>query len=121
MPPVPFGMHQTISTNNINPGFDFSGIGFVPYEVQFEFLDLGGFENLSVNGSPVPVYVGELSSAPSLIGGVGVAVYDSPVAGGNKGIVILRGLVKKLVVGGQEFWIDRVCARPGEPVRQPKP
>jgi hypothetical protein len=109
MPPLPFGINQTIRTNNINLGFDFSGVGFPISEVQFEFLDLGGFENLSVNGSPV--FAGELSSAPTSIGGTNLAVYRAPVSGGSKGIVIIRGAVKKIVVGGQEFWLDRVCAR----------
>ncbi len=109
MPPVPFGSNQTINTNNINLGFDFSNIGFTPTEVQFEFLDQGGFENISVNGSPI--FAGELSSSPSPIGGVNVSTFTAPITGGKKGVVVLRGTVKDLKVGGQEFWIDRVCAR----------
>jgi len=107
--PVPFGWGQSMRTNNINLEFDFSNIGFVPKEVKFEFLDLGGFENISVNGSPI--FVGELSAAPNPIGGVQLSVSTTPVTGGKKGIVILTGAVQKLRVGGQEFWIDNVCAR----------
>jgi len=107
--PVSIGSGQNIRTNNINLEFDFSGIGFQTSEVQFEFLDLGGFENISVNGSPI--FAGELSSTPSPIGGVSVAVYKAAVQGGNKGIMILRGAVQTLRVGGQEFWLDNVCAR----------
>ena len=109
MPPVPFGMNQTIRTNNINMGFDFSNIGFTPSEVQFEFLDLGGFENISVNGSLA--FSGELSTVLSPIGGVDIKIFTTPVTGGKKGVAILSGSVKNLIVGGQEFWIDRVCAR----------
>ena len=107
--PVPFGSGQSIRLNNIDLEFDFSGIGFSPSEVKFEFLDLGGSESLSVNGSPI--FAGELSAVPSPIGGVNVFVSTIPVTGGKKGIVILTGAVQKLRVGGQEFWIDNVCAR----------
>ena len=107
--PVPFGAGQSMNTNNINLEFDFSGLGFVPNEVSFEFLDLGGFQNLSVNGSPI--FIGDLSSAPTPIGGVNISVSTTPVTGGRTGRVILNGAVQKLRVGGQEFWIDNVCAR----------
>jgi hypothetical protein len=107
--PQPFGSGQSIRTNNINLEFDFNGIGFTPSQVQFEFLDLGGSENISVNGSPV--FAGELSAAPNPIGTVNIAVASTPVTGGKKGTVVLTGAVKTLRVGGQEFWIDQVCAK----------
>ncbi len=47
---VPFAS-QSMHTNNVNLGLDFGASGFVPTRVQFEFLDQGGSENLSVNGS----------------------------------------------------------------------
>ena len=108
--PVPFGNGQSIRTNNINLEFVLSGLGFQTSQVQFDFLDLGGFENISVNGNPVPIFAGELSKAPSSIGGVGVTVSTIPVAGGKKGTVTLKGIVDRLRIGGQEFWIDNVCA-----------
>lgn len=108
--PTPFGNNQSIRTNNINLEFDFSRIGFTTAQVDFEFLDLGGFENISVNGSS-PVFVGELSKAPTPIGGVKLAVSETPVTSGKKGTVTLIGAVKTLSVGGQEFWVDNVCAR----------
>ncbi len=55
MPPMPFGNGQTIGLNNINLEFDFTGIGFPVSRVVFEHLDLGGFENLGVNGRPIPI------------------------------------------------------------------
>jgi hypothetical protein len=106
--PVPFGSGQSIRTNNINLEFDFGGIGFIPDVVQFEFLDLGGFENLSVNDSPI--FAGELTAVPNPIGGVNVSVSTTPVMGGKKGVVTLNGGIKRIRVGGQEFWIDNVCA-----------
>jgi hypothetical protein len=107
--PVPFGSGQSIRTSNINLEFDFSKLGFQTSQVQFEVLDLGGLKNLSVNGSPV--FAGDLSLAPSLIAGVSVAVSMAPVSGGNKGTVTLTGAVQRLGIGGQELWIDNVCAR----------
>ena len=107
--PVPFGSGQCIRTNNINLEFDFSLIGFATSQVQFEFLDLGGSENISVNGSSI--FTGELAAVPSPIGGVSISVTTVPVTGGKKGTVTLTGVVKTLKIGGQEFWIDNVCAR----------
>lgn len=104
-----FGNGQTIRTNNINLEFDFSNIGFRTSRVDLEFLDLGGFENLSVNGSTV--FAGELTSAPSPIGGVTLVFSTTPVPGGNKGNLTLKGAVTTLRIGGQEFWIDNVCAK----------
>jgi hypothetical protein len=109
--PVPFGAGQSINTNNINLEFDFTGLGFVPKEVSFEFFDQGGIENISVNGSPI--FAGDISSVPTSIGGVNISVstIPVPVPPGKTGTVILTGAVKTLRVGGQEFWIDNVCAR----------
>gem|GEM_PF-3562754 len=111
-PPIPFGTGQTIRTNNINLEFDFSGVGFSVARVELRYLDLGGIENLSVNGQPVPVYAGELAGAPVLIGGVSVVVTSAPVPGGKTGTLVLTGPVQRLRIGGQEFWIDDVCAMP---------
>jgi hypothetical protein len=69
---------------------------------------LGGSENLGVNGAPP--FVGELMSAPPTIAGVNVAVTAGSVAGGTRGTVVLSGAVEVLRLGGQELWIDDVCA-----------
>src|SRR6266496_270811 len=100
--PASFGSSQSVRLNNINLEFDFSNIGFQPSEVTFDFLDLGGIENLSVNGS-APLFVGDLSSAPSPIGGVTLTVTTHPVTGGKSGTVKLTGPVKTLRIGGQEL------------------
>jgi hypothetical protein len=111
-PPYPFGNGQTINTNSIDLGFDFSNVGFTATEVQFEFLDQGGTPNLSLNGSPA--YVGPLSAAPSSIAGVSVNVFTLPAGPGvaTKGLVVLRGSkITDLVVGGQELWLDNICVK----------
>ena len=108
-PPTPFSSGQSIGTNNINLEFDFTSLGLPRSQVQFDFLDMSGFENISVNGSPV--FAGEFSAAPNPIGGVKIVVNTVPVANGKKGTVILLGTVDKLRIGGQELWIDQVCVK----------
>ena len=105
---APFGSGQSMRTNNINLEFDFGNIGFVPTVVKLEFLDLGGTENISVNGSAI--VPGDISAVPASLGGATVSVSTTPVPGGKKGVVTLAGAIHKLRIGGQEFWIDNVCA-----------
>ncbi|MFQ5852671.1 MAG: hypothetical protein ACE5JU_19095 [Candidatus Binatia bacterium] len=106
-----FGSGQSIRTNNINLQFNFTQLGFQPSHVQFEFLDKGGNENISVNGiATLPL---ELTAVPTLpIGATVLTVNTVSVGGGDKrGLATLTGTVQTLSIGGQEFWIDRVCAR----------
>ena len=111
MPPLPFGAGKTARSNNINIGFDYSALPFVPKAVRFRWLDLGGFENLFVNG--VGPYVGELDAAAIVIAGITVTPNSWPVVGGDEGTITLSGgLIHKFQVGGQELWIDQVCAFP---------
>jgi hypothetical protein len=56
------------------------------------------------------VFVGDLASAPPILGGVAVSVSASPVAGGTRGTAVLTGNVASLRIGGQELWIDNICA-----------
>lgn len=107
LPPVAFAAGQSIQLNNINLGFDFTALPFKVSAATFRFLDLGGSENLRINGA---LYVGELTSAPSPLGGVAVSVGWSAIPGGKVGTVRLAGTVKDLWVGGQELWIDQLCA-----------
>ncbi|HEX4962490.1 MAG TPA: hypothetical protein VF173_16770 [Thermoanaerobaculia bacterium] len=110
--PVSFSPGQSLRFNNIDLQFDFSGVGFSVKKVTLSYLDLGGYENLAINGSSV--YVGELTAAPAILGGVNVAVTSTPVPPptlGKMGTVTLKGAVRTLRIGGQEFWIDSVCAQ----------
>ncbi len=104
-----FGAGQTMRTNNINLKFDLTRMAFPVGKVTFDFLDMGGFENFSVNGQPAPMYVGELTAAPSA-GGCTVVVTAGAVAGGKTGTVTITGQVKTVTVGGQELWLDNFCA-----------
>ncbi|MES1211389.1 MAG: hypothetical protein ABUL63_03540, partial [Acidobacteriota bacterium] len=97
--------------NNINLLFDFSALGFKVSKVALSYLDLGGYENLAVNDSG---YVGELTAAPPALGGASVTVTNiavPPPMSGKRGTVTLKGTVKSMMIGGQELWIDSVCAQ----------
>jgi hypothetical protein len=108
--PVSFGNGQSLRLNNLNVEFDFSQVGFQVAEVTVEFLDLGGHENLSINGNPSPAYAGEFNAAPNPIGGITLVVATTPVTGGTQGTMTLTGQVTTVEIGGQELWIDNVCA-----------
>ena len=112
MAPAGFGPGQSIRTNNINLLFDLRALGFNVTKVSFNFLDLGGYENLSVNANGV--YVGELTAAPAVLGGAAVTVSSTPLpppAGGKTGTVTIKGsTLRTVMVGGQELWIDSFCA-----------
>jgi hypothetical protein len=103
-PPVAgFGVGQTVRTQYINLGFGFQQLTWIPNHVRFQFHDtsLSSIENLIVNGAP---YVGTIQGAPAVLGGVAVTV------AGNW--VDLAGPVASLRVGGQQLWIDELCAAP---------
>jgi hypothetical protein len=111
--PVAFSPGQSIRTNNINLLFDWSAVGFNVTQVKLSYLDLGGAENLAVNGSGV--YVGDIAAAPAFLGGAAITVTQSPVPpprSGKLGTVTIRGSsLRTLLIGGQELWIDSVCAQ----------
>jgi hypothetical protein len=110
-PPAGFALSggTTGRANNVNAGFDFGRLPFVARTVRFHFLHHGGTENLSVNGSPV--FVGELTSAPSSLGGRTVTSVSSPMRGGAQGtITVSGGAIGTVMVGGEELWLDDVCA-----------
>jgi hypothetical protein len=111
-PPVAFANGQAAGTNNINLEFYFGNLGWLPSKVYFSYLDEGGFENLSVNGSAF--YIGELDTAPAVVGGRNVNVWTwAPAPWTEAGWVqIDGGSMKSITVGGQELWIDKLCAEP---------
>jgi hypothetical protein len=105
--PVSIGRLNSIRCNNINLVYDFSVTGTKVKKVTLEYLDLGGSENLSINGSPM--FKGDITGVPAVIAGVKVKISQTPVRGGKKGKVELSGKITKVTIGGQEFWLDTVC------------
>lgn len=111
-----FGADQILKVGNINLEFDFSQIGFQPSQITFEFVDFGGNENLSINGDRQTIFIGDLFLAPASIGIAGVVVDGESLENegtmyANAGLVTLTGAVNMFAIGGQEFWIDNVCAQ----------
>lgn len=104
------GSGAALGVNNIT--LDFQVTGTVAY-ARFAYADLGGVENFSVNGSPVAV--AELDTTPAMVGGVTVSVSHTAIVNaagvtiGKRGVVALRGPIRRFAVGGQEFFIDDVC------------
>lgn len=107
-PAYPFGTPPALRLNNISVEFDFSGLVPPPSHVTFAFLDLGGIENLSINGGPA--FVGDIGAAPTSLSGAGIKTSKFPVHGGAAGKFAARGAIQSLLIGGQELWIDLVCA-----------
>lgn len=108
--PISFSAGQSLRLNHINVEFDFNTIGFSPSQVSLDFLDLGGTENLAVNGNPS--FIDDIARAPSLMAGVAVSVNVTPIPRGKSGTVMLNGPIQSFSIGGQEFWIDHVCISP---------
>lgn len=116
LPPVAFSAGQAARTLHINLIFDFTGISFVPSSYTFDYLDpLGNqvYENLKVNASPV--FIGELNTPPAALAGVPISFASGPFfapPSGDRARIKLGPGVGRLQVGGQDLWIDHVCANP---------
>ncbi len=102
------GDGQIMWMSNVSNLYDIAATGVTTAEVTFEYLDVGGTENIEVNGAGL--YIGDLHLAPNNIApGVILTVITYPVPGGLRGEVTLTGQVDKLLLGGQEFAVDNVC------------
>lgn len=116
VPPVAFSAGQAARALHINLIFDFGGVPFVPSSYTFDYLDMNGpqsYENLRVNASPV--FIGELDTPPPALAGVPISVSWGPFAVppiGDRGTLKFGPGVGRLTVGGQDLWIDHVCANP---------
>lgn len=92
--------------NNISLQFGFGGLTFVPSRVDIDYHDMGGFENLTFNGTPLRI--GQLET----LGGGPVAIAWWWAGVNKEGRVSVAGPVNNVTIGGQELWIDSVCAFP---------
>lgn len=84
-------------------------------QVCFDFFDGGGEENFSVNGSDVVVLTGFPDIAGMDFPGVDVTLALDSSSNNtflSAGTVCITGEVFSLLVGGQEFGVDNVCATP---------
>jgi hypothetical protein len=100
---IGWGTFNSVHMIDISTAYHFMAAGgWVPAHVRFRFQDLGGIENLAVNGA---LYVGDIAAAPAMLGGVNVVV--------GAGVVDLAGgPINNLLIGGRNFRVDDVCAAP---------
>lgn len=111
--PAYFGAGHVLRLNNCT--FLYKSITAPAKKIKFEYLDLGGIQNLSINGA---LFVGKLSAAASspvlTPTGVVITVTSFPItppASGVKGVVTLEGNIKSFGIGGQEFFVDNLCSQ----------
>ncbi|HEX6373333.1 MAG TPA: hypothetical protein VF006_30700 [Longimicrobium sp.] len=100
------GADPSARLNNISLQFGFGGLPFVPSQVTIDYHDKGGFENLTFNATPLRI--GQLET----LGGGGVAIAWWWAGFNKEGRVSIAGPVGTATIGGQELWIDTVCAWP---------
>ncbi|MBT7311706.1 T9SS type A sorting domain-containing protein [bacterium] len=116
---APIGTDNVMLTSNINLGYDFTGLGTVD-SVTIDFFDGAGVENLQVNGSGL--YVGEFEAMPANIAtGVTLSVDYIDYTTYQVGTITLVGNVETLKIGGQQFYLDNVCAHTGSTVSDVTP
>lgn len=109
-PPYTLAVTNTGHAINLNALFSFPGIGWVTSNVKLHYMKYtGGYENLSVNGSPV--VVGQITSPPALVGGATVTSTPVGFVGGVQGTLTISGVpINTIQLGGTSLWIDTVCA-----------
>ena len=94
-----------VQTNNVNLRFDFGALGV--NGLSMAFGEYGGNLNLQVNGE----FRNFENFAPlngDTVGGAAVVVQGG--TGNDTGSVNLAGKVQSFAVGGQELWVDDICA-----------
>ena len=108
---APIGTDNVIAPSNINLVYDFAGLGTVD-SVTIDFFDGAGVENLEINGETL--HIGEFEAMPNNIAsGVTLYVDYTDYSTYQVGKITLVGDVQKMKIGGQQFYIDNVCAHLG--------
>ena len=89
--------------DNINFGFDLSGIGPIN-SVTIEYHEFGGVNNFSVNGGTILELPAMTSMPINVAPGVTATVASDSI--------LLSGIVTSFLLGGQELAVDNVVAVP---------
>ncbi|MFM7261590.1 MAG: hypothetical protein ACKO3W_13405 [bacterium] len=105
---APCNVDQRLGLNNIAVSFEFAAYSGPEDNLLMTFGQFGGFMNISINGSPRICFtqMGQLDG--QTLGGVTMQVTNG--FGNGCGAVAFFGTVDSLVLAGQEFWIDGICA-----------
>ncbi len=101
------GSGADLNANNVNLHFLFQ---YPVKQVTLKFGELGGNVNLKVNDDFKNT--GNFTDLNgTVVGGATVTVSASQQPGGNwHGTLTVTGIINGFAVGGQELWIDDVCA-----------
>ena len=98
------GTGQDMNLSNISMSFDF---GTPVQDLSLLFGEYGGNINLQINGD-FRNFENFADIDGTTIGGTTISVINGH--GSDKGKLMVDGLVTQFLVGGQELWIDDVCA-----------
>ncbi len=104
--PQNFGSGNCLQINNIAIQFDYSNSASQPTKITLRFLSQGGDQNFSVNDSDT--FIGQLAQIPAQMRDVKTSVI---MANDRMGTLIMQGDITTFTIGGQEFFIDHVCAQ----------
>lgn len=99
------GSGQDMNSNNVNLRFHFGEQGVNGLSIAFG--EYGGNLNIQVNGE-FRNFGNFANIAGATIGGTTVSVQNG--TGNDKGTLKLSGKIVTFAVGGQELWVDDVCA-----------
>jgi len=114
--PAPMGSRNRLWTNNVAAEFLASSSGYgLAKKASFKYAYMGGANYLEVNGFAVTPAMwnnfGPLSGSSYMtsLGPITINVMEGSVSGGFVGELEISGDIDRLVVAGQELWLDDVC------------
>ncbi|HCD30687.1 MAG TPA: hypothetical protein DEQ73_08815 [Phycisphaerales bacterium] len=114
--PAPMGSGNRLWTNNVAAEFSAPSSGFgLATKASFKYAYMGGANYLEVNGFPITPSMwnnfGPLSGSSFMtgLGPITINVMEGGVPGGFVGHLEVIGDIDRLVVAGQELWLDDVC------------
>lgn len=114
--PALMGSRNRLWTNNVAAEFfaPTSGYGLAK-KASFKYAYMGGANYLEVNGFPITPSMWNNfaplsgSSFMTSLGPITINVMEGTVPGGFVGHLEIVGDIDRLVVAGQELWLDDVC------------
>ncbi len=114
--PASMGSGNRLWTNNVAAEFLAPSSGFgLATKASFKYAYMGGANYLEVNGFPITPSMwnnfGPLSGSSFMtsLGPITINVMEGGVPGGFVGHLEVIGDIDRLMVAGQELWLDDVC------------
>ena len=86
--------------------FDFSGLPWVPSRVTFDWRENGGPSNLQRNAGPL--FIGSLTAPPAAMPAASAWFWWA--AGIPQGNTMVGNNPVRVLIGGRDLFLDRVCA-----------